>query len=920
MNDNTKYNPSEFEAQMIKLWEKEKVYSTNDHRPFGLAQGKPTTSDNKAYCLSMFPYPSGAGLHVGHVRIYTGTDVMARYFKMSGCDVLHPMGWDAFGLPAENAAIKAKKNPMDMVPGNIANFKKQMNMLGLSYDWDKEFSTTDPSYYRWTQWLFIQFFKIGLLYKKNTPIHWCPKCKTGLAEEEVLANGTHERCGNAIEKKILPQWIFRITAYAEQLLDDLKLLDWPKGILEMQRNWIGKKTGINITYDVILGSKATPESDSGQARMTEKTIDTVTCFTTRPDTNFGATFIVIAPEHPLVVQLLKSKLQIQDQNREKIQKYVEETEKKSEMDRAAEGRKKTGVFTGLYAINNLNGKKLPIWISDFVLMGFGTGAVVGVPAHDLRDFEFAQTFGIEIIRVVKGSDGDVSPITQKKQVQEEEGAMVNSEFLDGMDIHTATTKIMDYLEEKKWGKRITTYHLRDWIFSRQRYWGEPIPMVFCEKCAKTQVDSRQSIVDSGKYINKIPDEIITANRGWIPLSEDQLPLELPYTKSYEPTDTGESPLSAIEGFTDVKCPNCGGNAKRETDTMPNWAGSCWYFIRFAKENDVIARSETTKQSHGDRHSASGRIAMSDKKSTMTMREEWMVTMANSPWAPVDWYLGGAEHAVLHLLYARFWVKALKDLGLLNYPEPFLRLRNVGMVLAEDHRKMSKSWGNTINPDDVVAQYGADTLRMYEMFMAPFNMEIAWSTAALQGGHRFLKRVWALYQNQRLEIGDRKSNPELVNKLNKTIQKVGEDIAQTKFNTAIAALMEFLNAYEAAVVGRESLVDSLSREEAKKFIQIIAPFAPFITEKIWRDVFGEKTSVHLSSWPTQTKVSVVNTLVKLPIQIGGKFRGMIETTPDKLDEKSIESIVLKDAVLAKYLIDKKYRLIYVSGKICNFVLS
>jgi leucyl-tRNA synthetase len=866
MDDKTKYNPKEFEFHMQELWEKEQVYSTVQNL-------EASVKDNKTYCLSMFPYPSGAGLHVGHVRIYTGTDVMARLFRMQGKSVLHPMGWDAFGLPAENAAIKAKKNPLDMVPGNIANFKRQMHMLGLSYDWTREVNTTDPGYYKWTQWLFIQFFKMGLLYKKNTPINWCPKCKTGLAEEEVLANGTHERCGNAISKKDLPQWIFRITAYAERLLEDLKLLDWPKGILEMQRNWIGKKEGINIEYRI------------------QNTEERIVCFTTRPDTNFGATFIVLAPEHPLIGKIIEGKVKTSGDIKD-IKEYCDATSAKSEMERAAEGKKKTGVFTGLYAVNNLNGKKLPVWISDFVLMGFGTGAVVGVPGHDLRDFDFAQTYKIEVIRVVKGTNGDTSPITKRSQVQEEEGTMINSQFLDGMDIHGATKKIMDYLEEKGWGKRITSYHLRDWIFSRQRYWGEPIPMIFCESCAKEQAKSEKLKAESYNSKFTIPEDVLNANAGWFPLPEEQLPLELPYTKSYEPTDSGQSPLSAIEGFADVKCPNCGGAAQRETDTMPNWAGSCWYFIRFALQN--------------------GKSEKNSNPTYKNLKEEWDETMAHSPWAPVDWYLGGAEHAVLHLLYSRFWVKAMQDLGLLDYPEPFLRLRNVGMVLAEDHRKMSKSWGNTINPDDVVAQYGADTLRMYEMFMAPFNMEIAWSTSALQGGHRFLKRVWALYQNLEDRSQNTESDPELVDKLNKTIQKVGEDIAQTKFNTAIAALMEFLNAYEAN--------PTLSSKEARKFIQIIAPFAPFITEKIWRDVFHEKTSVHLSSWPTQTKVAIEHTTVKLPIQISGKFRGVLELTPDTLDEKTIETRALKDEILSKYLVGKKYKLIYVKGRICNFVVS
>lgn len=1025
MEDKKKYNPSEFELKMAELWEKEQVYLTSE--------SPEKNNENKAYCLSMFPYPSGAGLHVGHVRIYTGTDVMARYFKMSGKQVLHPMGWDAFGLPAENAAIKAYKNPLDMVPGNILNFKRQMNMLGLSYDWKREFSTTDPSYYKWTQWLFMQFFKMGLLYRRNTPIHWCPKCKTGLAEEEVLANGTHERCGSEITKKELPQWIFRITAYGEQLLDDLKLLDWPKGILEMQKNWIGKKSGINITYAI------------------ENTNKSITCFTTRPDTNFGATFIVIAPEHALVTDIISGKITVDEKVVRELEEYRNKTASKSEMERETEGKKKTGAFTGLYAVNNLNGKRLPIWTSDFVLMGFGTGAVVGVPGHDLRDFDFAQTFGIEVIRVVKGSDGDTSPITKREQVQEEEGVMINSGFLDGMDIHSATEKIMDYMEEKKWGKRITTYHLRDWIFSRQRYWGEPIPMVHCDACEKKGNDTNMMIIHGTwgngegnwfpwmrthmssagvdavsptlpdarmpnyearmsflennyqKYMasssivighssgagtalhiaqNKKIDQLIlvdpvlyvdkeykpilanafnqeTADAmdalynshpinwdlvkknvrkitvvfgendpylpkqmapfaekqfgkenvhvmkgkahfsagtkdapeqfellrfietrmvgGWTMIDENEIPLELPYTESYEPTDTGESPLSRIGGFPEAVCPVCGGKARRETDTMPNWAGSCWYFLRFGQDT----RNESLK--------------------------EFKKSLKENKWMPVDWYLGGAEHAVLHLLYARFWVKALRDLGLLDYPEPFLRLRNVGMVLAEDHRKMSKSWGNTINPDDVVERYGADTLRLYEMFMAPFNMEIAWSMKALQGANRFLKRVWTLYQSNSF---GQTSSPELVNKLNKTIQKVGDDISETKFNTAIAAMMEFLNMFEAK--------PELSAEEARKFIQILAPFAPFMSEKIWRDVFGEKKSIHLSMWPTQTAVDVKETTVEVPVQVNGKFRGVVVVSIAATQE-DIEQAALKSEGIAKHIAGKSYKLIYVKGRICNFVL-
>ncbi|MEK7633887.1 MAG: leucine--tRNA ligase [Patescibacteria group bacterium] len=813
------YQPQEFENKWIEEWEKEKVYSS---KKLSFAKA----SKGKQYILSMFPYPSGAGLHVGHIRNYTGTDVVARYFRMKGHSVLHPMGWDAFGLPAENAAVKAKKNPMDMVPEHIATFKKQMKSLGFSYDWDTEFSTADPNYYKWTQWLFIQFYKMGLLYKKNTPINYCSICKTGLAEEEVLADGTHERCGNKIEKRDLPQWAFRITMYADRLLADLHGLDWPKGILEMQRNWIGKKEGINIKYQI-----------SNIKYQIE-------CFTTRPDTNFGATFIVIAPEHEFVKKIKTAE----------VKKYVEEATLKSEQERLNKGKKKTGVFTGYYAINNLNGKEMPIWISDFVLSGFGTGAVVGVPGHDMRDFEFAKEFEIDIIRVVVGKDGDKSKITKKEQVQEEEGAMINSEFLNGLDIHVATKKIMNYFEEKGWGKRVTSYHLRDWIFSRQRYWGEPIPMVNCEKC------------------------------GWQPIPESELPLKLPYIKSYEPTETGESPLSMIPKFINTKCPKCEGKAKRETDTMPNWAGSCWYFLRFAdSKNDKQPWSnETMKQ-----------------------------------FLPVDWYLGGAEHAVLHLLYSRFWVKALYDLKLLNFNEPFLKLRNQGMVLAEDHRKMSKSFGNVINPDIVIKEFGADALRIYEMFMAPFNAEISWSTKSLQGSYRFIKRVWDLYQ---IFVGDEfirpvHENKQLVVKLQKTIKKVTSDIPKVKFNTSIASMMEFLNEWETSYNTKHV---TLNISDAKKFLQILAPFAPFMTEEIWHNVFGEKTSIHLSSWPIVSG-EIFEEEITLPIQVNGKLRSTIKLSNVNLTETAVVNRLLKEEKIKKYLTGKPKKIIYVPGKIINFII-
>ncbi len=904
-----KYQPSQFEKKWVEEWENEKAYKS---RP---TSAKATVGKEKSYVLAMFPYPSGAGLHVGHVRNYTGTDVVARYFRMNGHSVLHPMGWDAFGLPAENAAVKAKKNPMDMVPEHIATFKKQMKSLGFSYDWDREFATTDPNYYKWTQWLFIQFYKMGLLYKKNAPINYCPKCKTGLAEEEVLPDGTHERCGNKIEKRDLPQWVFKITKYADRLLSDLEGLDWPKGILEMQRNWIGKKEGINIDYKVV-----------GNDHRVVPDFSTITCFTTRPDTNFGATFIVLAPEHEFVRKILNLKSQVT--NKSKIQKYIEETASKSEQDRLNEQKKKTGVFTGFYAINNLNGKEIPIWVSDFVLSNFGTGAVVGVPAHDLRDYDFAKEFGIDIIRVVVGKDGDKSKITKREQVQEEEGKMINSEFLDGLDIHVATKKIMDFIEEKGWGKRVTTYHLRDWIFSRQRYWGEPIPMVFCENCAKNQLNqsSQSKSVKSVKTDLTDSTDLTgsTEMAGWFPLPESELPLKLPYVKSYEPTESGESPLSTILEFVNTKCPNCGGKAKRETDTMPNWAGSCWYFIAFAfwnKEKDLALQFLSQR---GPLHPESEKIVSAS--SLTPSFENFKFQISNSGnLLPVDWYLGGAEHAVLHLLYSRFWVKALYDLKLLDFKEPFLRLRNQGMILAEDHRKMSKSFGNVINPDDVIAEFGADALRIYEMFMAPFNQEISWSTKSLQGSYRFVKRIWDLYQvysviptkagiqkpGSPIGVGDDKAeDKQLVVRLQKTIKKVTSDIPDVKFNTSIAAMMEFLNYYEKNPQG-------LSKENAKKFLQILAPFAPFMTEEIWRSVFSEKDSIHLSSWP-KVEGEIVEEEIILPIQVNGKLRGTVISSQSESVE-SVKTKALKDEKIKKYITGEPKKVIYVPGKIINFIV-
>ncbi|MCS6956279.1 MAG: leucine--tRNA ligase [Patescibacteria group bacterium] len=876
-----KYHPQNFEKKWSENWEKEKVYQTQ--KPANLLTQKP-----KQYVLSMFPYPSGAGLHVGHVRIYTGTDVLARFFRMNGYPVLHPMGWDAFGLPAENAAIKAKKNPMDMVPENIRNFKRQMQMLGFSYDWEREFSTTDPEYYRWTQWLFIQFFKMGLLYKKEIPVYYCSSCKTGLAEEEVLPDGTHERCGKPITRKTLPQWLFKITSYADKLLEDLKDLDWPQGILEMQKNWIGKSEGTEIEFSIF------------NFQFSKK----IKVFTTRADTLFGATALVVAPEHWLIEEILSQKLKVKNQKLEEIKKYVEEAKRKLDLSRTDLTKEKTGVDTGLKAVNPLTGENIPIWVADYVVGWYGEGAVMVVPAHDERDYEFAKKFNLPIKQVIINSKLKTQNSKLKlkaknlNEVFTDYGILINSGEFSGLTSKEAIEKITEKLQLLNLGRKKITYKLRDWIFSRQRYWGEPIPMVYCENCAKNKI-SYWNIKRENKNL-KFEIEDLKNLYGWFPIPESDLPLKLPYIASYEPTETGQSPLSKIKDFVETKCPNCGGPAKRETDTMPNWAGSCWYFLAFAFWEKGKANLEINSSAGGQ---------------SSKLIENWKLKIENSGcWLPVDWYLGGAEHAVLHLLYSRFWVKALYDLGLLDFKEPFLRLRNVGMVLAEDHRKMSKSFGNVINPDDVVSEYGADALRLYEMFMAPFSSEIAWSTKALQGCYRFLKRVWEIYQKLKVESQKLKveEDKELVAKLNKTIKKVTEDIGQIKFNTAIASMMEFLNEYEKEPQG-------LSKENAKKFLQILAPFAPFITEEIWREVFGEKESIHLSKWPQAEEVEESEIII--PVQVNGKLKGTIKVKSQKLKVKSyIEAEVLKQEKIKKYLQGRKYKMIYVEGKVVNFVVG
>lgn len=861
-----RFDPSTFEQKMRMWWNENHTYTTTD------SGGRQDSS----YVLVMFPYPSGDGLHTGHARVYTGTDVLARFYRMQGKKVLFPMGWDAFGLPAENAAIKKKTIPQELVPLNIANFKRQFELLGISFDWTKEINTTDPHYYAITQALFITFFTCGLLYKKDTSVFYCPSCKTGLAQEEIQSDGTHERCGNVVEQRTLPQWIFRIQEYADSLLEGLEGLDWPKGILEMQKNWIGKKEGALISYPI------------------DGTDEHVSCFTTRPETQFGATCIVLAPEHPLVERILEGKIQLSPEaSLQDIQKYVSNSLRKTERERMAEEKNKTGVFAGLYAVNRLNGEKLPLWISDFVLVNVGSGAVVCVPAHDKRDYAFAAKFNLPVKRVISGPDGDVSDIKDAKNVHEGDGEMIHSDFLDTMDSQSARVKILEHLQNQKLGVSQTTYHLRDWIFSRQRYWGEPIPMVYCETCAqkgksywdtKIGAESILRLKNSPRW--SMFERLIRENKGrmtgWYPLNTSQLPLELPKVESYEPTETGESPLAALTDWVSTTCPECGSPATRETDTMPNWAGSCWYYLAYPMADRI-----------------------QDQRVDLDKPFEKLPSVM-----PVDWYIGGAEHAVLHLLYARFWMHILHDLGSVTVREPFAKLRNVGMVQAEDGRKMSKSWGNVINPDDVISEYGADALRVYEMFMAPFGQEIAWSTQTLQGAYRFIKRIWHTYHTPaKFAELDQNESKELVSELQSAIDKVTQDITNVKFNTPISTLMTLLNSWEEE--GK-----SLTRGHAESFLKLLAPYAPYTTEHLWMHVFGHTDSIHTSSWPVSDPSLMQEAILSIAVQIDGKVRDTIQIPRDATQDEALEKAMQSDKVRGR--LSESYKVIYVAGRILSIV--
>lgn len=807
-----KIDHTAIEKKWQKRWVDTDLYRTDD-----------VSTKPKAYVLDMFPYPSGEGLHVGHPKGYIATDIYSRFKSMSGYEVLHPMGWDAFGLPAENYAIKNKVHPRVAVEKNIANFKNQLAHLGFNYDWSREINTTDPAYYKWTQWIFLKLLEKGLAYESHEPINWCPSCQTGLANEDLESDGTCERCGSVVEKRPMRQWVLKITDYADRMLEDLDTLtQWPAHIKEAQRNWIGKSAGAEISFNLSFKKNPTGNDFRDQDGKPAH----ITVFTTRPDTLFGATYLVLAPEHPWVRAIWDTEHDDAADNKEEIAAYVRAAQQKSEIERQ-ENKEKTGVkIEGITAFNPANGEEIPIYVADYVLSGYGTGAIMAVPAHDERDYEFAKKFDLPIWQVV--SSEEKLPVTFS-------GPMMNSGEFDGKDSDEAKVAIT----EKVGGKMVSTYRLNDWVFSRQRYWGEPIPVIHCEKC------------------------------GVVPVPEEHLPVTLPEVEHYEPTGTGESPLANIDEWVNVQCPKCGGAGKRETNTMPQWAGSSWYYLRFIDPKNDQALIDPEKE----------------KK-----------------WAPVDVYVGG-DHAVRHLIYARFWHKFLYDIGIVHTIEPFERLEFLGFILAEDGKKMSKRWGNVINPDDIVKTNGADALRVYEMFMGPFENTIAWSTDGLVGAQRFLERVNGLSEHiTELEPQD------VTRQLHKTIAKVQEDIETFKFNTAISSMMIFINHAEKS---------GLSKESYATFLQLLAPFAPHLTEELWENA-GHAYSIHASTWPTADPALLVDEVVTIAVQINGKVRGTIVIAPNATEDAAKAAAEDNSKVQEYLAIATVKRVVYVPGRVLNFI--
>ena len=799
------YNPKEIEQKWQKIWDDEKAFAASDD------YSKP-----KYYALVEFPYPSGQGLHVGHPRPYTALDIVARKRRMEGYNVLYPMGWDAFGLPTENYAIKNHIHPKIVTKNNVHRFKEQLHSLGYSFDWDREINTTDPEYYKWTQWIFLKLFKAGLAYKAEMPINWCTSCKVGLANEEVV-NGHCERCGAEVIRKVKSQWMLKITEYADKLLEGLDHVDYIERVKVSQKNWIGRSTGAEVDFP-IAGKE-----------------DKLRIYTTRPDTLFGVTYMVISPEHPYI-----EKFASEIKNLDEVKAYQEQAARKSDFERSELAKEKTGVkIDGLTAVNPVNGKEIPIWVSDYVLMSYGTGAIMAVPAHDERDWEFAKKFNMPIIQVVESSEGPVD-VNEAAFVDVATGKLVNSGFLNGMEVAEAKKAIIEYLEKENIGTQKTNYKLRDWVFSRQRYWGEPIPIVHCDKC------------------------------GYVPLPEDQLPLELPDVESYMPTDNGESPLAAMRSWVETTCPCCGGPAERETDTMPQWAGSSWYFLRYTDPHntEALASPEALKY-----------------------------------WMPVDWYNGGMEHTTLHLLYSRFWHRFLYDEKVVPCPEPYQKRTSHGMILGENGEKMSKSRGNVVNPDDIVNEFGADTLRTYEMFIGAFELSAAWSNEGVKGCRRFLERVWKLQEIVTDEAGYSK---ELETRMHQTIKKVSSDFETLKYNTAIAAMMSLINDFYKA--------GKVTRDEFKTLLILLNPVAPHMTEELWQ-IMNYGGRLYQTSWPTYEEAKTVESEVEIAVQVNGKVRATIKIAADISKE---DAIVAGKAAVADKLTGQIVKEIYVPGRLVNIV--
>lgn len=811
------YEHNQIEKKWRRIWQETDAHKAHDDTP------KP-----RHYCLDMFPYPSGEGLHVGHWRGYVLSDVWCRYMKMKGYEVLHPMGWDAFGLPAENAALKKGVHPAEGTMMNIENMKRQLNEMGAMYDWSREVNSSAPDYYKWTQWMFLKLYEMGLAFKKEAPINWCPSCRTGLADEEVV-QGECERCHAVVTKKNLNQWFFKITDYSDRLLNDLKDLDWPERVITMQANWIGKSYGAEVIFKV------------------EDTGDDLTIFTTRPDTLFGATYMVLAPEHPYVEKITT------DGQRDSVSEYIEKTRAATEVERMAEEKEKTGVFTGAYAINPVNSERIPIWISDYVLMTYGTGAIMAVPAHDTRDWEFATKFGLEIRQVILPADGN----RKMKEAFIEDGAMMNSGQFNGLGSRDGFEQVVDWLSEKQLAKRQVNYKLRDWLISRQRYWGAPIPIIYCPKC------------------------------GTVPVPEKDLPVLLPFVEKYQPSGTGESPLAAIPEFVHIKCPACGGDAKRETDTISQWICSSWYFLRYASPHEDS-------------------VPFDDDKVKM--------------WLPVDLYVGGIEHAVLHLLYSRFFTKVLFDAGLIDFKEPFTRLFNQGMICRKSTisgklEKMSKSKGNVVNPDGLVNQYGTDSLRAYELFIGPPEQDSEWDDSGIEGVYRWLRRVFNFAMETNFQEG-KETSREVKRYLHLAIRKITEDIERLHMNTIISALMECMNSL---IDYNRNHPDRIYKKSMEEYLRLLAPVAPHLAEELWHH-FGNVNSVFEEKWPEFNPEFVKQENMLIIVQINGKLRDRI-TVPVNTGQSEVEDIAMKSEKVTSAMDGKEVRkVIYVPGKILNIVVK